>query len=282
MDISKDYQLFERLLQFGVPSALVAVVAILWLTNGVLDNQLLFEIDWKHPQAILETNYLYLWIHVFVFIPIVCLSFDRRVAFYKDWKYLFPAILVVAVLFILWDVFFTQIGVWGFNETYITGIHLLNLPIEEVLFFITVPFACVFIYECLDYYFPTDIFQKADRIITLGFATICFLIGISFYDHLYTSTTFLSTAAFLVFHYFYYENTYRTKFYKAFLVALIPFLAVNGILTGGYTQNPVVIYNPAEYLGIRVTSIPIDDSVYGFLMLFMVTTVYERLRRSTN
>ena len=54
---------------------------------------------------------------------------------------------------------------------------------------------------------------------------------------------------------------------------------INGILTGGYTQEPVVIYNPEEYLGIRVTSVPLDDAIYGLLLIFSIITIFESFRK---
>jgi lycopene cyclase domain-containing protein len=60
---------------------------------------------------------------------------------------------ITGLIFLGWDVLFTVKGVWSFNEKYITGFTLFRLPIEEVFFFLTVPFACLFIYYCLKYYF---------------------------------------------------------------------------------------------------------------------------------
>lgn len=259
----------------------VLLVIFTWLTDDIQTNNLLYNINWKYPQAVLETKTLYLYIHLFTFIPVFLLSFDKRVAYYKNWKYLIPAIILVAIPFIAWDVFFTEHQVWGFNETYVTGLHIFNLPLEECLFFFTVPFACIFIYECLNYYFPSDSLARVDAPITLGLALLFLAVGLTYQHHIYTSTTFLLTSAFLFFHYFNYENTYRSKFYKSYLVALIPFFMVNGVLTGGYTQQPIVIYNPEEYIGLRIISVPLDDSVYGFLMLFLLVTLYEQLKRKT-
>ena len=34
--------------------------------------------------------------------------------------------------FIIWDSYFTKIGVWGFTPEYLTGFGLFGLPIEEI------------------------------------------------------------------------------------------------------------------------------------------------------
>ncbi len=50
------------------------------------------------------------------------LSFDKKVTFYKKWKFLFPAMLLPATFYIAWDIWFTKMGVWSFNEKYIAGV----------------------------------------------------------------------------------------------------------------------------------------------------------------
>ena len=227
----------------------------------------------------LESHFSYFYLHLFTIIPVLALSFDRRVQYYKSWKYLFPAILIIGTLFILWDVFFTFQGVWGFNHQYLMGIYLLKLPLEEYLFFLTVPVACVFIYECLNYYIPKDLLAPFERWIT-GLLIITFLgTALTHWSQMYTFTTFTLAGLFLLYHYLYVKTPYRSRFYLAYLVSWLPFMLVNGVLTGGYTQKPIVLYNPEEYLGIRLTSVPLDDSVYSFLLLMSIISLYEFFRK---
>jgi len=254
----------------------VFFVHIIWFAPA--DTTLLTEI-WK-PLEVLqaETAYLYALLHGFMVLPIVALSFDRRVAFHTKWKFLLPAIIVVALPFIIWDFLFTKVGVWGFSELYTLDYRFLHLPIEEWMFFVSAPFACLFIYECLRYYFPLDTFKSFDKWITFVIISVLSVVGILYWGKLYTSVTCLATAALLLAHYLSFDNTYRTFFYKAQLVSFLPFTLVNGILTGSITKEPVVQYNPIEMLGIRIITIPIEDFVYCFMLLFSVVTIYEYLR----
>ena len=48
-------------------------------------------------------------------------SFEKRMRFIRWWKEVFLSIAIVASLFIIWDIFFTAQGVWGFNERYFDG-----------------------------------------------------------------------------------------------------------------------------------------------------------------
>jgi lycopene cyclase domain-containing protein len=65
-----------------------------------------------------------------------------------------------------------------------------------------------------------------------------------------------------------------SRFYVGYLFSLIPFFIVNGILT----YLPVVTYDNAENLGIRLFTIPIEDTIYCLLLLLMNVTMYEWLK----
>jgi lycopene cyclase domain-containing protein len=222
------------------------------------------------------TSMLYLILNgLTIFVPLLR-SFENRISFYKRWKALFSSIAIVGAFFIAWDVLFTYWGVWGFNPNYLVGLEILNLPVEEWLFFITVPYACLFIYEVLNYFVKQDVFKPISFWFFLLLAFILLVVGVLTIDKLYTSVTFIMTGVFLLFHLFVIKGEYLGRFLFAYLVSLIPFLLVNGVLTGMWITDEIVWYNNDENLGIRLLTIPIEDSIYMLLLLLMNTTLYER------
>ena len=207
----------------------------------------------------------------------LALSFDKKVAFYKKWKFLFPSMAVPALLYIVWDICFTAKGVWSFNDSFITGIKFNGLPLEEMLFFFVVPYCCVFIYECIRCYFPQLKNKTGADTVCKATAIILLVTGILFYDRAYSSWTFIFNALFIGIIYF-FKNYFKTfdalSFLVSYLVILIPFLIVNGFLTA----IPVVIYNNAENLGLRIYTIPVEDIFYGMLLVLMNIVLYEKLK----
>ena len=219
--------------------------------------------------------YVYLYLNIFTILFPFLLSFDKRVQFYKNWRYLFPAMAINAVIFITWDSFFTRQGVWGFNDEYLLGIFLFNLPLEEVLFFITVPYACVFIYECLNEYIKRDFLQRYALPGTILLVLFIVTVGMLHLRQLYTSVTFLILPVIYIIHYSIFKAKLLGRFYLVYFVHLVPFLLVNGVLTA----LPVVWYNNSHNLGIRLTTIPIEDTIYSMVMLLITITAYEYFRR---
>ena len=199
-------------------------------------------------------------------IPLIA-SFYPKHAFYKDWKSFFKANIIVTLLFVIWDAIFTYIGIWGFNDTYLTGINILNLPVEEVLFFICIPFACVFSYFAFQFFFKMNILQKSQIILSYVLIILLLVSAIYNYNKLYTSISFFGTSFYLI--YLVYKKIDLSLHYLTYFFVLPFFILSNGVLTGSFLIEPIVWYNDAENLGIRIGNIPIEDSVYGLLLIFM-------------
>jgi len=225
----------------------------------------------------LAPKYLYLWINVLSFIVPFLFSFYPKANFSRKWRYVLPAIAITAVIFIIWDILFTSLGIWGFNTSYTLDHNIAGLPVEEVLFFICIPYACLFTYFALNYLIETDYLFPHQEIITSILIVLLLIAGLYNIDKAYTATTFIFTGLFLTLGLLKLRMRFMGRFYLAFAVILIPFFVVNGILTGSFIDEPVVWYNNNENLGIRIGTIPLEDFVYGMLMLLLSITIWEKL-----
>lgn len=221
-------------------------------------------------------KYLYLYLNIgSVLIPFL-FSFHPKLQFYKKWRSLFIAIFIMMAFFISWDVVFTRNGIWSFNDAYVTGVKILNLPIEEWLFFICIPYACIFTYYSLLYFFPKFSFsERTTNIIYVSLLTVLIISLWYFYDRWYTLINFCYAIILMGFVYNYQRDLFRT-FFPVFLVILIPFFIVNGILTGSGIEDQVVWYDNTENLGVRIFTIPMEDIIYalGMLLTVLVLTMY--------
>lgn len=224
------------------------------------------------------STYTYLFLDIFTLLGPLALSFDKRVAYFSKIKAFLPGILATGLLFIVWDVLFTEMGIWGFNEEYLVGLSALGLPLEEWLFFLVVPYACIFIYEVLAYYFPSKPNQSWARTLAILMAIPLLIIGLFTLDQWYTSLTFIGTSVLLFFTVFVIKASYLARFWKGYAVSLIPFLLVNGVLTA----LPVVWYNDAENFGVRIYTIPVEDTIYLLWLLLMAINIFEYLRRKAD
>ena len=205
-------------------------------------------------------------------------SFENKLKFYTKLKYLFPALLFANIIYIPWDIWFTKTGIWGFNQDYLLGYSLFSLPLEEWLFFLVIPYACFFIYEVGLYFFKLKPFNTAPVYHAL-LALVLLVLGFRNMDQTYTTLTFWGCAFTLILANMLIKEARWNYFWLMYGLSLIPFLLVNGALTGAFTPEPVVWYNNTENLGIRLVTIPIEDTVYLLFYLLLIFIVYENQSR---
>lgn len=223
--------------------------------------------------------YLYLLLNLgSISIPFMY-SFNKKMNFIKQWKSVFLAIILVAIFFIVWDVIFTKHGIWGFNEDYHLPYKIAGLPIDEMLFFICIPYASIFIHYSLEYFKPT--FLLSDKVVKGITYFLLIITAVTLFfnlDKWYTSVNYSLLIFTLLVALFLAKNILK-RFYISFIIILIPFFIVNGILTGSFIPEPVVWYNDSENLGIRLVTIPIEDAGYAFTMLFWVVFLNEQFKK---
>ncbi|RKE57286.1 lycopene cyclase domain-containing protein [Sphingobacterium detergens] len=217
---------------------------------------------------------------ILFFTVIICFvaSFDRRLRFDREFVPFFKASVIVALFFIAWDVWFTSRGVWWFNTKYTLGIELAGLPLEEWLFFIFIPFSCIFTYFCLDKFFRWQHLSAFNNIIVFVSIIVCAVVALRYADRMYTLVTAVVTIVTLLVFHFVMRVQWISQASLVFTILMLGFLPVNGILTGTGLESPIVNYNPADFMGIRVFTIPIEDAVYGYTQFLWVLYFFKKFQ----
>ena len=215
----------------------------------------------------------YLIFNIIVFAGPLLFGAMRPFYFINRWKYTIVPILIPAVFFLIWDSIVAD-SHWQFNEKYVMGITIFNLPIEEILFFISVPFACLFTWEMIirrsevkELLWINKIRRYLYLLIPIG---IWFFISGKHYTGL--AISFLGLAVLL-------DQLLNTNIIvqKRFYIYLLLVLLFTLIFNGYLTWRPVVTYGVQYQLDIRIFTIPIEDFVYGTALIFMNTSIYQKI-----
>lgn len=223
--------------------------------------------------------YAYLALDLLVLSLPLLAQFHPKLRSQRFWSGFLFSFSSVGGIFIVWDIVKTALGVWGFSQFYTLGIQIGNLPLEEVLFFFCIPFACLTILRALEVAFPrweTELSLSTRRpavvlvpnrfaqLAPLLLATLFTSASIIALDRTYTAVVWLSCAVILILVNLWDPGLWRNRFYWAYLgLSYLGFLAVNTILTAA----PIVYYDNSRNLGVRIGTIPLEDFFYNFVLL---------------
>ena len=198
--------------------------------------------------------------------------FDTRIQYSTKLKKALLSTAPVIAIFLIWDYFFTQIGVWSFNSDYVTGIKLFVLPIEEILFFPAVAFSMLFIWEVLKFILAKSEYKRGKSMVFVWvLLNLIFLLLNT--DKMYTVTVTsanILTSIILINRGLKVINDQR--FWIFITLSIIPFMFINSILTG----VPIVSYSAEHFSGILVWTIPLEDFFYNISLLTLYVWFYEK------
>ncbi len=228
---------------------------------------------------IVSIVFLYLIINILSISVPLAVSFDKRIMLWKEWKAVLIAITGASIPFLLWDQHFTEQGYWGFNTTYISGLFLADLPIEEVLFFICIPFACIFTHVSILKIKTFSVSLGVVKIQTLVFLSLGTGTIILYHNQAYTTWVMSFLIITQLIGYLFFKDLLR-HYIITFLFMLIPFIIVNGVLTGAGIENEVVWYNDLENFGIRFFTIPIEDFVYAYALILLNLMIFQKFAQN--
>lgn len=212
---------------------------------------------------------------------IVCFvaAFDKRIRFYLFFRPFLKAAILGAIPFVAWDVWFARKGVWWFNGDYTLGITLAGLPLEEWLFFLCIPFSCIFTYFCFDKFFKWEKLPGLNNVIVFVLVVCFSVITLLHHDKIYTLVAFVAATVTLIYLHLVVQSQWISKATVVYGILLLGFFPVNGILTGTGLESPIVNYRPGDFMGIRMLTIPIEDAVFGYAQFLVVLYFFQQFKK---
>lgn len=216
----------------------------------------------------------YLLFNLFIFAGPISQSFDLRVRYFRRWPAALAASALSLMPFILWDALANGRH-WWFNAVYTIGIRIAGLPLEEWLFFMSVPFACLFIWEIILTFRHKRTLTWMRRFGWMFLVLLPLGAWVFYTGREYTGLVLMALAvvytADLLFKTRVLEDG-RAHVLLAIVIALM--LIFNTYLTA----RPVVVYNPIYQLDLRIITIPIEDFIYGISHILLTVVFYEKLK----
>ncbi|MBN2104046.1 lycopene cyclase domain-containing protein [bacterium] len=220
----------------------------------------------------------YLSLNLLIIIGPLLLSFDQKVRFVRYWPKALSSIVLVMIPFLLWDAAVSGLH-WHFNEKYTLPFRFLGLPAGEILFFISVPFACLFIWQIIVTHHKIVWINNHQCLWLFTGAGI--LSGLLFilWDKPYTSIVCFGLALTIGMDKLLKTHILSQKRIFLFFIILTGLILVfNGYLTA----RPVVLYDSRYFLNIRIWTIPIEDFAYGYALILLCTIGFEKLKGRSN
>ncbi|NOT38276.1 MAG: lycopene cyclase domain-containing protein [Saprospiraceae bacterium] len=248
-------------------------ILLLWIINHSIETaDFQKDVFSIREISVFETNYLYFIHHVLCFFPVLLLSvsnlfFPSRFHFIREW---IKPIVLGSIIFCSWDIVFTELGIWAFNKKYVVANRLLGFPIEEILWFPVIGYCSLFVHALLTKKDSGKVKLIVGRILIVLFSLLMFILIALYTDRLYTAFTAWFVLAVIALFLVTKKEQELNKISTSFIVILAPMILADGLLTGLFSMEPVVLYNPMEFSEIRLLSIPIEDFAFGYAFLSVI------------
>lgn len=218
-------------------------------------------------------EFTYYIFNLLVFLPVLILSFLTDVKPHRHIRGLLAGYLLVSLPFILWDIWAVSAGHWGFNDRYVTGPYLFNVPVEEYLFFLTVPFALIYVWGVIKKFVVDRSMAGIVPLLLFGTAAgVSVWMLINYWSNGYTRSAAIATLI-AVLVAVVSRIAYTWRFWTFQLVLLGLFLVFNSFLT----MLPIITYGPDAIIGFRIGDIPIEDFFFNFAFANLFLIVYTTI-----
>jgi len=220
-------------------------------------------------------NYWYLLILLVLAGLTLFLFIKKSIVFIMEFKYMLPAVIFSGTIFIMLNIRFLQAGIISYNENFLIGKNILNLPLEEWLFLLVISLFAFSVYILVNVKFEK--FEKPNLFYIIS---ILLLVGFAYEAWFSRQKLVPFFMFFLLAIYFGYTllrkrfKPHLTKFYISYFIVVVPFFLIKILLN----ILPVILYNNDFTLGIRLIGVPVEQFANLFLLMLINITIFEYLR----
>jgi isorenieratene synthase len=220
----------------------------------------------------------YLLFDLAILLPPLALSLAVPTVLARRWGALLTAIAAAAVPFVAWDALVAGRH-WWFNDAYVLGPRVAGLPFEEVAFFVSVPFACLFLWQSAfaARAAPLPSRRRGRRLSLVVLLAVLSGVALVVAGREYTGASLIALGAVAGLDRYLDTRLLARRQFRAFLGVVVALMLVcNGYLT----WRPVVLYAPRYQLDVRVGTIPIEDFGFGIALIVLLVVVFEARQRT--
>jgi lycopene cyclase domain-containing protein len=215
-------------------------------------------------------EFTYYIFNLLVFLPVLVLSFVTDVKPHRHIRGLLAGYLFVSFPFIVWDIWAVAAGHWSFNDAYVTGPYLFGVPLEEYLFFLTIPFAMIYVWGVVKKFVADRGMAGIVPLLAFGAtagASVWMLVN--YWSNGYTRSAAIAALIAVVFAAI-SRIAYTWRFWTFQFLLLGLFLVFNSILT----MLPIITYGPDAIIGFKIGDIPIEDFFFNFAFVNLFLLAY--------
>lgn len=172
---------------------------------------------------------------------------------------------IVTVVYSEVAVFFAMQKVWLFNSANLIKVSYRQLPLEAYLFIFALTFCCLSVYNYLNNRFPNNELQKYS--LALSNLLLGVFIAVLYFGHEQWFPVITVVMILLLLLGIEYGSSLRFmyRFYRAFLVCLIPFYISFALIC----NLGLISYNEKETIDVQLANIPFENHFYFFGMLLL-------------
>lgn len=219
-------------------------------------------------------KYLYLSSQLILFVVFLVFSFSKKLRFWRDFKYMAPALVLSGALYFLFERRLTESALWTYNIRFLSNRFFVSLPLERWIFFIVLPLTGFLLYRIASKIRWLKGNPNYFVILSLALMAFFAVVTFSYRQVIYTFVIFMFLTVYL--GYVIFRGRFKphySAFYTSFLLLLIPFFSIQSIACA----LPVINHNEKLILGIYLFRIPVEDIAAFFLLFLMNVSIYEYL-----